>query len=74
LNKVPLPQPRISFIGQQTVSKDPAVGLQSFALDEIPVVSYQNLLDKVGVVEEIDMPVKSTVVEDVAILPRPLCI
>ena len=72
LDEVPLPQPRISVIGQKTVSKDPPVELQGFALDEILRVGYQNLLDEVGVVQEIDVTGKSAIVKDVTKLTSPL--
>jgi hypothetical protein len=72
LDEVPLLPPRISVVGQQTVSKDPAVELEDFALDETLVVGYQNVLDKVGVVEEIDATRKNAVVKDVTILTSPL--
>jgi hypothetical protein len=72
LDEVPLPQPRISVIGQQAVSKDPPVELQGFALDEILAVGYQNLLDEVGVVQEIDVTGKSAIVKDVTKLTSPL--
>jgi hypothetical protein len=59
LDEVPLLQPRISFVGQQTISKDPAVELQCFTFYETLVVGYQHLLDKDGVVEEIDVTKKT---------------
>jgi hypothetical protein len=71
LDDVPLLPPRISFVGQQTVSKDPAVELEGLTLDETVVVGYQNGLDKVRIVEEIDVTGKSAVVKDVTISTSP---
>jgi hypothetical protein len=46
--------------------------LEGFTLYETPVVGYLNLLDQVGVVEEIDVTVKSAVVENIPVLTSPL--
>jgi hypothetical protein len=46
--------------------------LQGFTFYETLVVGYQNVLDKVGVVEEIDVTKKNAVVEDVTVLTSPL--
>lgn len=72
LDKVPLLQPRLSVVGQETVSKDSAVELESIAFNETFAVVNQNVLDKVGVVKEIDVTGKNTVVKDVTVLMSPL--
>jgi len=51
---------------------DPAIELEGLTLDETLVVSHQNVLDQVRVVEEIDVTGKSAIVEDVTLLTSPL--
>jgi len=46
--------------------------LESLTFDETSVVIDQHVLDKIRVVQEINVAVKGPVVEDVAILTRPL--
>src|SRR6185437_5150651 len=71
LRKPALAQPRLSFVREQALAKEPAALLDHVVFEEVLRIADQHPLDQVRIVQEVNVQPRRAVVEDVTELPRP---
>src|SRR5206468_4278798 len=71
LRKPPLAQPGLTYVGQQTLAKEPPALADHVVFQKILIIADQYRLDQVGMIQKENIDPNGAVIKNVAKLTRP---
>ena len=72
LGQAALAKPEVTFAGQQSVSEEPAAVANDTIFLKISRIAHEHGFDQIGMIEKINWEPSRSVVENIAVFPRPL--